>query len=307
MNGLPNFFVAGAMKAGTTAIFRYLRQHPDVFMAAMKEPHFFSERSQSEWRGPDTRGGPRPTPAEYRTLFAGARGQRARGEATPLYLWDPVALARIRDAVPNAKIIAILRQPVDRAYSAWLMKCRQGLEHLPFEEALAEEPRRIAEEWRPAWYYAALGRYRRQLETCCRIFTPSQTKVVLFDDFVHDTPAVMRDVFRFLEVDEAFEVDFGVSRNDAHLTRVPRLSRWMISPSRVRLRVKRRAPRLAGPLWKGLKRLHDVLNVAPAPRLAPDLRARLTREWDAEILAVQGFLGRDLSAWRGDSSLEIED
>jgi len=294
---LPNFFVVGAMKAGTTSLFQYMGQHPDVFVPSVKEPHFFSSRSSTDFKGPDPRGH-RMTREAYLALFAEARHEKARGEATPVYLCDPEGLERIRDEIPQARLIVALRQPVDRAYSAWLMKRRQGWERLGFLEALAEEPRRISEGWRPAWHYARLGRYREQIEQCRRCFPSSQIKVVLFDDLVRDPRTVVSELFRFLGVDDAFEVDFSVPTNAAFLTRVPAIHRWRVRPSPLRDRVKRLAPRGAHSLWRFFTEADRRLNVARAPALATAVRARLTREWDDEIVRLQDCIGRDLSSWR---------
>jgi Sulfotransferase family len=110
---LPNFFVVGAAKSGTTSIYRYLRQHPDVYMPIVKELHWFSRLE------PNPRQGFHPITSEeeYLSLFEGWRGERAIGEASPSYLWDPKAPERIQRSVPSAKILILLREPVDRAFS----------------------------------------------------------------------------------------------------------------------------------------------------------------------------------------------
>ena len=113
---MPNVLVIGAMKAGTTTIYQYLRQHPDIFMSPVKEPQFFSGRPSCEWKGPDPRVARGRSLDEYQALFAGARGERMRGEASPVYLCDPAAVESIHRHVPDVRLIAILRQPVDRAF-----------------------------------------------------------------------------------------------------------------------------------------------------------------------------------------------
>lgn len=295
---MPNFLVVGAMKAGTTSLYRCLRQHPDIFMPFVKEPHFFTGKPSSEWRGPDA--GRRGTQdlAEYRSLFAEGQEKRARGEATPFYLCDPTAVDSIRRHIPDAKIIAVLRQPVDRAYSAYLMKCRQGWERLGFEEALAEEPRRIEQGWGYGWHYANLGRYREQIERYHRCFSPAQIKVVLFDDLVRDSRRLMRELFRFLEVGDSFEPDSSRPYNAAFSVKHPAIHRWFTSRSTIREHAKRLMPSMARPLWERVSSASQRWNSTVPIPLAPALRATLTRQWHGEIQALEEFIGQDLSSWR---------
>jgi hypothetical protein len=294
---MPNFLVIGAMKGGTTSLHRYLGQHPDIFMSRVKEPKFFARQSVMEMklfagRTPDVRDF-----AEYRALFDEAGSHAARGEATPLYLCDSRAPAEIRRHIPDAKLIAILRQPVDRAYSAYVMKRRQGLEHLEFEDALAEEPNRIAKRWDYSWHYAGLSRYTEQLERYYGLFGRTQIKVILSDDLLRDTRGVLQDLFRFLGVDDSFEPDVSTRHNEAALSRSPRLYRWLIRPSAVREGAKRILPAGAQQLWRRISRASLQLNERPAPRLAPSIRERLTREWTGEIQSLQALIGQDLTRW----------
>jgi hypothetical protein len=295
---LPNFLIVGAMKAGTTSLFRYLRQHPGVFMPEKKEPQFFCEKGGLEWNGPDVNRPRRYEIEEYTALFAGAGGFAARGEASTTYLCDPVAPGRIRDGLSDVRLIAVLRQPVDRAYSAWLMMRWQGWERRGFKAALRVEPERIASGWQYAWQYAALGRYAEQLERYLRTFPSSRIKIVLFDDLRDDPAGVTRDVFRFLGVDESFQPETATTHNPAKAALSPRLSRWMTHPSGIRERAKRILPGAARRLWDWAAAANRQLNVAAPPRLSRSLRAKLTRGWDGDIRRLEAVIGRDLSAWR---------
>jgi hypothetical protein len=286
------------MKAGTTTLYNYLRQHPDVFMSSVKEPQFFSRRAVSAWNGPDPSHLPLRRLEEYQLLFADAATKIVRGEATPIYLCDPGAVDEISGHVPDVKLIAILRQPADRAYSAYLMKCHQGWERLGFEEALAAEPERTAANWRFSWWYAALSRYAEQLERYYRRFRPEQIKVVLFDDLLEDPRRLMRGLFRFLGVDESFEVDTSGPYNAAFAVRYPVLQRWVYGPRTVGEYAGKLVPLAARPVWRKASRALRAWNSAAAPLLAPVLRARLTHEWDDEIRRLEKLIDRDLSRWR---------
>ena len=140
---LPNFLVIGAAKAGTNALFHYLRQHHQVYMSPWKEPKFFAFESRDELTFRAANGREAPVNAtvildrqEYEQLFDGARGELALGEASPHYLYVEKAPARIKALVPEMKLIAVLRNPVDRAFSSYLHLVRDALEPLDFGTAL---------------------------------------------------------------------------------------------------------------------------------------------------------------------------
>src|ERR671929_75877 len=131
---MPNFFIIGAMKSGTTALYYYLEQHPEVYMSPVKEPNFFC--SQEQKNGADAVTDIRA----YERLFRGVLGETAVGEASHCYLYEPRAAAAIRRCVPEAKLLAILRNPIDRAFSHFLHMVRTGSEPLSdFAQALREE------------------------------------------------------------------------------------------------------------------------------------------------------------------------
>ena len=174
---LPDFLVIGAPKAGSTALHAALAQHPALHMSAVKEPKFFLSDGP-----PPARGGPgdaqtyrehvwrRP---DYEALFDGAPPGALRGESTPLYLHDPAAHRRIRAMIPEARLIAVLRDPVERAHSNWTHLWSAGLEPIgDFVRACEEEPRRIEAGWASFWHYTGLGRYGEQLEHLYRAVPP---------------------------------------------------------------------------------------------------------------------------------------
>ena len=175
---LPDFLVIGAQKAGTTALYAYLRWHPGITGPSWKEVSFFDRHW---WRGE----------AWYRGQFPLRAGERLVGEASPSYLFHPLAPGRARSLVPDAKLIALLRDPVDRAYSQYQHEVALGREPLSFEDALAAEDDRLAGEverltedpraFSRAWWdhtYAARGRYAEQLERWLAVFPREQLLVV---------------------------------------------------------------------------------------------------------------------------------
>jgi hypothetical protein len=190
-NHLPSFIIVGAAKAGTTAIYHYLRQHPQVYLTPLKETNYLALAGQKlEFCGPgddDYVNRLSVTDEDaYRAQFADVRDEIAVGEASPLYLYAPHAAERIRNVVPDAKIIIILRNPIDRAYSAFLHLVRDNREcHRDFALALSKERERIEAGWEHIWHYIAMGRYLEQVQryfdafpvtyaptrtTCCATF-----------------------------------------------------------------------------------------------------------------------------------------
>ena len=176
---LPDFFVIGAPKAGTTALHVALARHPQIFMSRVKEPKYFLTDGP-----PPARGGPGDARtfreyvwrrADYEALFAEAPTGSLRGESTSLYLHDPQALRRMRDEVPSAKLIALLRDPVERAHSNWTHLRSAGLEpEADFLRACDLELQRADAGWAPFWQYLDLGRYGGQFRALYDLFARDQ-------------------------------------------------------------------------------------------------------------------------------------
>ena len=189
---LPDFLVIGAPKAGTTALHVALAGHPELFMSPIKEPKFFltdgpppsgggpgdaATYREHVWRRPD-----------YEALFAGAPPGALRGESTPFYLHDRLAHRRIRTLIPGARLIVILRDPVERAHSNWAHLRSAGLEPIgDFVAACAAQDRRAAAGWAAFWHYIALGRYGEQLDHLYMVF-PREPALIVSHGAVADAP-----------------------------------------------------------------------------------------------------------------------
>jgi len=203
---LPDFFIIGAPKAGTTALHTALAAHPGLFMSPIKEPKFFLTDGAPPVRG----GGPGDVQtyrehvwrrADYEALFAGAPAGALRGESTPFYLYDHAAQRRIGELIPHAKMIVILRDPVERAHSNWTHLWSAGLEPVgDFVRACAEEDGRVAAGWAPFWHYTRLGRYAEQLEHLFLRFPREQVFILRYRTLL-DTPVLaLDDICEFLGV-----------------------------------------------------------------------------------------------------------
>ena len=207
---LPNFVIAGAARCVTTALYYYLKQHPDIGFPNKKEPKYFSSFGQVfPHQGPGDRTVDQSIVRDaesYKRLFDGLDQFQWIGEASSDYLYHHQFSAKaMYDALGDIPIILCLRNPTDRAYSAYSNLVRDQREKLPFEAALDEEERRLAENWDWMWAYKAGGLYANQVAAFLEIF--SQVKVVLFEDLKTDADKVVKDILQFLQVDDAVEVN----------------------------------------------------------------------------------------------------
>jgi hypothetical protein len=294
---MPNFLVIGAAKSGTTALHDYLSQHPDIFMSARKELRFFPfENRRPEFCGPGDQEAFSTvvtTIEEYRAQFAGAERYAARGEASPPYLSVPGSAERIRHHIPDAKLLAVLRQPADRAYSNYLMLRRRGLETLSLADALAAEDQRVAEGWSHTWQYRRRGFYATQLKRYFDLFDREQIHVWLYDDFVENPISFLQDIFRFLNVDDTFVPDMSTRLNESLLPRSRSLQAFLTEPRDAKDLVKAVVPeRWARRAGERLRRSN--LSKPPFP---PEQRRRLTESYREDIKELEHMLDRDLSHW----------
>ena len=299
---LPNFLIIGAAKSGTTALYQYLQQHPQIYFSPIKEPKFFAyDGAPPDYRGPagdETRQRDFVTElAAYEALFAGVTGQTAIGEASTLYLYHPRAPERIRHHIPGAKLIAVLRHPVDRAYSDFLshtVVAGDGREPLAdFGEALQAEAGRIRDNWWPLWHYQQRGFYHGQLARYYERFPRSQIKVYLYEDLESDAAGLCRDVFRFLGVDDEVRPDTSLKHNVSGLPRNQRLHDLLTKPHPLKKILK---PLLPDQLRQRLVTRLRSGNLVRPP-LPVELRRQLLREYRPDILRLQELIQRDLSNW----------
>jgi hypothetical protein len=289
---MPNFFVVGAAKAGTTSLHAYLSEHREVFMSTRKEPHYFScfeMRPEFDNFEPAVR-----DPREYQDLFRGSEGRKAVGEASPSYLCDPNAAAQIKASIPNAKIIISLRNPVQRAYSHYLMEYYAGREKLPFNAALEADQRRPEKGWGVSFQYIELGLYAEQVERYLGVFGRQNVLVILFEDLIRATAPVMQQVARFLDVDPAGfpEAAFNKVHNPFEASRGP-LARALLRFRPLRVWSKRWAP----------QKLRDAVNRVvfaggKKPQMDDAARQQLAERFAPDLQQLEQLLERDLGVLR---------
>src|SRR5215210_1482405 len=287
---MPNFLIIGAMKSGTTALYYYLEQHPEIYMSPVKEPTFFSSQEQENAADAVTNIG------TYQHLFRGGSDKKAIGEASHSYLYDPGAAAEIRRYVPEAKLIAILRNPIDRAHSHFLHMVRSGTEPLDdFAQALQEEVG-IHKE-RTFQDYIGRGLYYNQLRRYFGTFPREQVRVYLYEDLSGAPISTVQDAFRFLKVDDSFVPDVSLRRNVSGHPRYKTLDRLLRSQSRIKHAAKIYLP--ARLRWRFSKAFDDLKtrNLIEPPPVQLEVRRQLIRVYREDILNVQELIHRDLSGW----------
>jgi hypothetical protein len=219
---LPDFLIIGAPKAGTTALHAALARHPGLFMSAVKEPKFFLTDGPPPTRG----GGPGDIqtyrehiwqPSDYAALFASAPAGALRAESTPFYLYDGLAQRRIRDLIPGVKMIAMLRDPVERAHSNWTHLWSAGLDPIDdFVAACADEDRRVAAGWAPFWHYTRLGRYGEQLEHLYTLFPREHVLVLRYHALVDAPVETLDSICAFLGVSQGVITEVPRENVTAH-------------------------------------------------------------------------------------------
>lgn len=293
---MPNFLIIGAGKSGTTSLYHYLNAHPQIYMSPQKEPRFFAfEGEELDFRGPrDSRLHCITDLDAYRALFQGASKETATGEASTWYLSAPKAPARIKHHVPDAKLIAVLRNPVERAFSHWLHLRREQVEPLAdFAQAMAAETERIANNWSPHWHYRQQGFYNAHLERYFDRFDAGQIRIYLYEDFTADPVGVTLDICRFLGVDDSFVPDTSVKYNVSGMPRNKALHRALEKISWGR----RRTRGLLNHVLSDTIQIRMQLNLNAKPELSPEVRKQFCDEYREDILRLQDLVGREFSAW----------
>jgi hypothetical protein len=319
---IPDFFIVGNPKSGTTALYEILMRHPQIFMPASKEPWFFARELLE--RPPPRPEGIAQTLDEYMALFDGARPEQRVGEATALYLWSQTAAARIADARPDARIIAILREPASFLESLHLQFVQTYIEtESDLGKALAlehdrREGRRVPRYtyWPQALLYSDHVRYVEQLQRYYSVFPPEQVLVIIYDDFRADNDATVRQVLRFLDVDDTISLaapsagSGAVSANPTVRPRSQRLNELVHAvsvgrgPASVAIKAVLKSVTPRRLRSRSLRAVQQ--RVVFAEPKAPDeqLIRELRRRFQGEVVSLSEYLGRDLVTLWGYGSVE---
>ena len=292
----PDFFIVGAPKCGTTALYQCLAAHPEVFVPERKELHFFGADLSSPSYVRDLH--------EYLALFAGAGDATRIGEASVWYLFSKLAAREIKQFDAQASIIIMLRNPVEMMYSLHSQHLYNGFEEIQdFAEALRAEADRKRGLRLPKGvpaierlYYRAVASYTDQVDRYLQTFGADHVKVIIYDDLKNDAAQICRQTFAFLNVDATVEPRIGIVNPNkkvrshvaqALLDRPPGLLGKVARPLTT--------PGLRHKLFATAQALNT--SYARRPPLAEDLKRQLQREFVPEIERLSGLLNRDLSNW----------
>jgi len=291
----PGFFLVGAPKCGTTAMHEYLGAHPEVFMPRRKEPHHFGSDIRSP-RFVDDRDA-------YLALFDGVTTERAVGEASVFYLFSQTAAAEIAAFEPRARILMMLRDPVELLRSLHTHNVANGIEDITdmgvaLDAGIDRFRGRVV--GRPAipefLDYLGIGHLADQVARFQAAFSPEQIHYVIYDDFAQDPAGAYEGILRFLGVDPTFRPSFE-RVNAARRSRSPLLARWLHAPPIGLQRVVRAAVpgRVRHRLWhQGVRRAISRANTqqAPSPPMSPQVRERLRREYASDVRRLAELIGR---------------
>lgn len=298
---LPDFLVIGVPKAGTTAVHAALANHPELFLSPVKEPKFFLTDGP-----PPTRGGPGDAQtyrehiwrrSDYEALFDAAPHGALRGESTPFYLYDRHAQCRIHAAIPDARMIALLRDPMERAHSNWAHLWSAGLEPIDdFIEACRAEGRRAEAGWATFWRYISLGRYGEQLQRLYDLFPRKQVLTLRYQMLCREPARALDRICEFLGVRTGL-VDSvpleNVTNHVADSTSTRLLRRLLRAGARIGTRVP-------APVRQTMRQpLLTALNRDPRPRqpLTWEQRRELIPCFAADIALLESLTGEDYADW----------
>jgi len=304
---VPNFFIAGAAKSGTTAVARYLEEHPQVYMSPIKEPSYFARDiipvlQPSNWdrnqrgldkylNGPmqERRGGCVLDWDSYLKLFRKATDEIAIGEASTAYLISPNAPLEIRSEIPHARIIIMLRSHVERAFSTYLMFCRNGRLRASFSEIIRSSGSDRLSDWKRL--LLETRKIAPGVKRFLTVFPPGQIRWYFHEEFSQSPLTVMKSIHEFLGIDPAFQPDVARRHNEELLPKVPLLHRMSQMAGLSNL-ANRAMPQGVRPLLR-----RTLFRTGPLPGISPGDRAILVEHFREDIAQLSNLVERDLSHW----------
>ncbi|MEH6588769.1 MAG: sulfotransferase [Halioglobus sp.] len=292
---IPNLFLVGAPKCGTTSLYRYLRQHPEIYMSGIKEPHFFGSDLGSDKYIRNEK--------EYLSLFSSRQDERIVGEASVYYLYSEQAAREIHAFNQASRIIIMLRNPVDMICSLHSQAVSSGNEDIiDFSDALdAEGDRRLQRripdiaDFPQGLLYSDIASYPQQVIRYLERFGDRQVHVILFEDFVDSPARIFRETLEFLSLEDCeFQVNFDTENPNRRLRSVG-LEHYLKRRTGIRSTMKRISPSVYSSMYSVFHRLNAV--ISRRQEMDPHLRASLCDVFEPDVLELSEIIGRDLTSW----------
>jgi hypothetical protein len=311
---LPNFFLVGAPKAGTTALYGYLDRHPQVYMSPIKEPCYFASEIRPENFGSELQprarreqqvlreyfaapvlakrfGGIVTKWDDYLKLFAGVRGETAIGEASVCYLWSSTAAANIAARIPEAKILMVLRDPAERAFSQYLHAVTEGIVRGSFHDQIRKSLERRDDLFAPLYPFLDLGLYYTQVKRYLALFPRDQIKICFYEDYREKPQEMLAGIFEFLAVDPNPPAGGPIQAMEPRIP-VSVSAGYFLKRSGLWRQVRRMTPEFVLPAVRRLIFQHRA-----ALAMDPSDRKFLVDYYREDILNLSSLLERDLAAW----------
>jgi len=294
----PNLFIVGAAKSGTSAFYQYLKQHHQIFMSPVKEPHFFSfEEKLLYSNGPGDKKRMKDAVSkmkDYISLFSGSYNFPVIGEASTTYLDSEIACKRIYEFNPNAKIIIILRHPAERAFASFLHNRRDGLEiHNNFNDALNDEEKRISLKWGPLWHYKNRQLCYNKIHTYFSTFKRQNIKIILYEEWKEDNLRILKETYQFLDVHNDFKNTDLIKSNVGYN---PRFEFFHILLTKENFIKKTFKSILPQSIRKSIRLNLAKINYTK-PTLPHSIKRELIEFYRDDIVKLQKLMDKDLSHW----------
>jgi len=310
---LPNFFIVGAAKSGTTALYYYLKQHPEIYMSPIKEPNYFAKDINVDlFREDYKREALIDTKKyfsksklkelhlafitnfeDYLQLFREVNNEKAIGECSNSYLYSKVAAKEIRKLIPNVKIIMILRNPIERAYSHYLMNLRDGrTSEKDFIKEVLADFNKSYKGWGISHLYIELGLYYEQVKRYLESFPRQNVKIILYENFKNYPEEILKEIFEFLNVDKNYLPNLGQKYNVSAIPKYPKFNQIV---KKVYIRLKSFIPEKISNNLK--KKYKDVFLKRKKRPLSMGEKQILLEYFKDDIEKLSKLINKDLSIW----------
>jgi len=281
MSKWPNFFIVGAPRCGTTSLYRYLEQIPEVFISSVKEPNYFNPTVNLD----SLLSKPIRDEKRYLDLFKDVKNEVAVGEASPTYLWDPKTPELIHKAIPNARIIIIMRDPIERAYSEYLFLSGTGSEKKSFNDIIRNATKTLNYSSRGV---IETGLYYEQVKRYLDVFNSKKVKILFFEEFIQDTLNSVKEVLEFLGIQNAEPKSVNEIHNPFIMPR-GKLTSGLVHNPVLRKLGKAVLPR------KTIRNIRDVVTEkVPKPKMSSNDRKILLEFYQDDVKKLHELLGQNL-------------